>query len=315
MSDSYLQNLTLLLAEGAARLDEPLRRRHTQFLLGCQAADGGFPGRDGPSDLYYTAFGLRGLAVLGQLDGLPARRAAGYLQSRLAGHVPLVDVLSLIYAASLLELAAGIAVFEGALPNWRAALAQELERFRRPDGGYAKSDQGEMSSLYHTFLVVLCYQLLEQPLAGASQLAAFVASRRRDDGGFVEFAPMRTSGTNPTAAGVALLRLLNACDEETRAAAGDFLAAMQTEEGGFRANGQIPLADLLSTFTALASLADLELLHLADLPAAAAYVRALEQPGGGFSAGTWDPGVDVEYTFYGLGSLALLETADGRTGR
>lgn len=310
-----MQRLTLLLAEGAARLEEPLRYRHAQFLLGCQSADGGFPGRAGNSDLYYTAFALRGLAVLGQLEGEPARRAAAYLRSRLTGEVPLVDVLSLIYAASLLELAAGIPVFESASADWPLALARELERFRRSDGGYAKTDQGEMSSLYHTFLVVLCYQLLDQPLADPDRLAAFAISRRRVDGGFVEFAPMRTSGTNPTAAGVAILRILNACDDETRAAAANFLVGMQSDEGGFRASGQVPLADLLSTFTALASLADLGMLHLADLRQAAAYVRALERPNGGFSGGTWDAGVDVEYTFYGLGSLALLETADGRPGR
>lgn len=315
MSSSYLEKLTLFLAEGAARLDEPLRQRHAQYLLRCQSPDGGFPGREGASDLYYTAFALRGLAVLGQLHGEPARRAAGYLQSRLAGEVPLVDVLSLIYAGSLLELAAGITVFDGAAVDWRAALARELERFRRADGGYAKTDQGEMSSLYHTFLVVLCYQLLDQPIVDPQRLAAFVASRQRDDGGFVEFAPMRTSGTNPTAAGVALLRLLDACDQPTRTAAGNFLAAMQTEEGGFRANGQIPLADLLSTFTALASLVELDLLHLVDLERAAAFVRGLERQSGGFPGGVWDAGVDVEYTFYGVGSLALLHTAHGRTDR
>jgi geranylgeranyl transferase type-2 subunit beta len=315
VSDSYLQNLTLLLAEGAARLEEPLRQRHAQYLLDHQSADGGFPGREGASDLYYTAFALRGLAILGRLDDQPARRAADYLRSRLTGEVPLVDVLSLVYAASLLELAAGIAVFENAAPDWRPALARELERFRRPDGGYAKTDQGEMSSLYHTFLVVLCYQLLEQPLVEPQRLAAFVTSRRRDDGGFVEFAPMRTSGTNPTAAAVALLRLLHAGDDDMRADAGAFLARMQTDEGGFRANHQIPLADLLSTFTALASLAELGMLHLANLASAAAYVRALERPEGGFPGGAWDAGADVEYTFYGLGSLALLETADGRADR
>ena len=36
----------------------------------------------------------------------------------------------------------------------------------------------------------------------------FLKSRRREDGGFVEIAPMRRSGTNPTAAAVGLFQLL-----------------------------------------------------------------------------------------------------------
>ena len=40
------------------------RRRHTDYLTAAQNPDGGFPGREGGSDLYYTGFALRSLAVL-----------------------------------------------------------------------------------------------------------------------------------------------------------------------------------------------------------------------------------------------------------
>ena len=116
---------------------------------------------------------------------------------------------------------------------------------------------------------------------------------------------MRDGGTNPTAAAVGLLRMLDALDESTRTAAVQFLAGMQTDEGGLRANTKIPVADLLSTFTGLVALADLDALSAIDTGAVMRFAKSLEQPDGGFRGGIWDDTADVEYTFYGLGTLAL----------
>ena len=66
MSD-YLQDLNERLAAGIARLPEATRHRHAQFLASKQNPDGGFPDREGGSDLYYTGFALRGLSVLDAL--------------------------------------------------------------------------------------------------------------------------------------------------------------------------------------------------------------------------------------------------------
>ncbi len=61
---------------------------------------------------------------------------------------------------------------------------------------------------------------------------------------------MKRSGTNPTAAGVGVLQMLNAFDDATKERVATFLAALPSSfEGGFRANDRIPVADLLSTFT------------------------------------------------------------------
>ncbi|MCA9222003.1 MAG: geranyl transferase, partial [Planctomycetales bacterium] len=56
---TYLENLTIRLATGVAELPEPVRQRHVQYLLSAQQTDGGFAGREGDSDLYYTGFALR----------------------------------------------------------------------------------------------------------------------------------------------------------------------------------------------------------------------------------------------------------------
>jgi geranylgeranyl transferase type-2 subunit beta len=213
--------------------------------------------------------------------------------------------LSLVYGGMLLD-AVGIDIFAESHPQWREQVSAALERFRRPDGGYAKTDEGQSSSTYHTFLVVICNQLIGRPIVEPQKILEFVRSRRRDDGGFVEIGPMTRSGTNPSAAAAALLRILDGYDAPTREALVDYLVENQTDEGGFRANTRIPAADVLSTFTALLTLSDLGELDAIDVDAARRYVKSMELETGGFLGGEWDEATDCEYTFYGLGGLGLL---------
>jgi geranylgeranyl transferase type-2 subunit beta len=301
----YLESLTLRLATGLESLSSESRQRHAEFLKRFQLADGGFRGREGGSDLYYTGFALRGLALLGHLEGAVAQQAAGYLRQQLRREVPMVDFLSLLYGAALVNLSAGIDIFADSSTDWRKNVSAALERFRRDDGGYAKTDEGAISSLYHTFLVVLSQQLIEQPIVEPKRIGDFVRSRHRDDGGFVEMPQMKRSGTNPTAAAIGLLRILDALDADRRTATIDFLAEMQTDEGGLLANTRIPIADLLSTFTGYLTLCDLDAAGEVDALAIRRYANQLELPDGGFLGAVWDNTADVEYTFYGLGTLAL----------
>ncbi|HEX4130319.1 MAG TPA: prenyltransferase/squalene oxidase repeat-containing protein [Pirellulales bacterium] len=309
---SYLAELTLRLAGGVSRLDEATRSRHASWLVAQQRDDGGFAGRDGPSDLYYTGFALRSLALCGVLDGSVAQRAAAYLQANLRRQVPIIDFLSLVYGAMLLEASAGIDVFAASAPGWREAVATELERFRRADGGYAKTDEGQSSSTYYTFLMLVCNELIGRAPIEPARLVEFVRSRQRADSGFVELGPMQTSGTNPTAAAIGALKLLGALDDATRQTTAEFLLDMQTDEGGLRANTRIAIADVLSTFTGLLTLGELDALRDVDLPAASRYVREVESTEGGFRGAAWDDAVDVEYTFYGLAALALIKNEQER---
>jgi geranylgeranyl transferase type-2 subunit beta len=304
----YLARLTLRLADGTSRLSDETRERHAGFLASQQLPDGGFPGRDGPSDLYYTGFALRGLAILGALDGSLAERATSFLRGRLTEKTTLVDLASLVMGGILMETATGGDPFAEANPRWRDAMAEALEGFRRDDGGYAKAAEGGVSSTYYTFLVLICRELIERPPPRPADLVRFLYSRRQEDGGFLEISAMKRSGTNPTAAAVASLSLLDALTDDAAASAAEFLGSMQTEEGGLRANTRIPIADMLSTFTGLVSLVDLGATGAIDLPAVRRFALELELPSGGFHAALWDPGFDAEYSFYGLGTLALLAT-------
>lgn len=302
----YLPQLTLRLSAGLGRLKAEVRARHTQYLLTAQQADGGFAGREGGSDLYYTGFALRGLAILGALEGDVARRAAEFLHSRLGNRESIVDFFSLIYGAMLVESAAGIDIFAQAPANWRDSVADFLHTLRRPDGGFAKGTAGAASSTYHTFLVLLCLELIERPVPEPEKIIAFLRTQAAEEGGFREIRASKRAGTNPTAAAIATLKMLDTLDEDTRLDTIDFLADMQTDEGGLRANTRIPIADLLSTFTGLLTLEDLGGLDEIEISAVRKFVAELEQPGGGFHGAAWDPAHDVEYSFYGLGCLALL---------
>ena len=304
----YWQDLTQRLTIGARKLPDELCRRQGAYLVARQNRDGGFGGREGPSDCYYTGFALRGLGLLGMLEQSTAERATGFLWTWIGRDLSSIDFLSLVMSAVLLEAEQGIDVFSKAGRSRRQIVLEVSERFRREDGGYAKSQGSLRGSTYHTFLHVICRQLAGVSLIDPARNVEFIRSRRRDDGGFVEVDRADHGGTNPTSAAVALLLMLGAMDQPTRQGVVDFLAKMQNEEGGLRASARVPLADLLSTFTGVTALADLRRPDAIRPEAALQYVQALEQAGGGFRGGAWDDASDVEYTFYGLGALALLGT-------
>jgi geranylgeranyl transferase type-2 subunit beta len=275
-------------------------------MLDRQQPDGGFTGREGNSDLYYSGFGLRSLAVLGELKDNIATKSAEFLRGRLTGHESIVDFLSLMYSARLLAFLNDIDIFEGVTTDWRSAVVDKLNALRRDDGGFAKGEEGHASSTYHTFLVMICLELLDAKVPQPEKIVEFLKSQNMEEGGFREIRVSKRAGTNPTAAAVATLRMLDALDEELSEGAIDFLCEMQNDEGGFRANTRIPIADLLSTFTSIVALRDLNALGEIDKPHALKYAKGLEGEEGGFLGAAWDEKYDVEYTFYGLGTIALL---------
>lgn len=303
---TYLQELTVRLATGLGRLDEAVRTRHTEYLLAAQKDDGGFGGRQGDSDLYYTSFALRGLSILGELYGPVAEKAARFLQQQISSKQSVVDFFSLFYAGQLLKVSAGLDIFAGFDRGWEDNVATFLDSLRRDDGGYAKAPEGHAGSTYNTFLVLLVYQLIEKEIPNPDRILGFLNSRMAEDGGWHEIRASKRAGTNPSAAAAATIRILGEMDEDTRELTLDFICDMQTDEGGLRANTRIPIADLLSSFTGSLTLVDLDSLHEIDVEALRRFVYSLELPDGGFQAAAWDESHDVEYTFYGLGCRALL---------
>lgn len=305
--DPYLQRLTARLVDGLDRLPEEWRQRHIDWLRSRQNPDGGFSGREGGSDLYYTGFALRSLAVLQGLNPALCTRTANFLRQKMGEPASVIDFFSLLVSCFLVPIGGGPDVLADVPADWPERSARMLESFRTSDGGYAKAQGAASGSTYHSFLVMLALELVDKQVPRVEDLVKFVKSRRRHDGGYVEIAPMRRSGTNPTAASIGILQMTNALDAEAREAVIEFLVQLPSEfEGGIRANDRIPAADLLSTFTGSWTMAQLDALDRLDVAALREYAESCEVPTGGFRGGLWDDGIDVEYTFYGLGVLGLL---------
>lgn len=307
MSVPYLQDLTLRLALGAAQLDPSLRERHATWLRSQQTPAGGFAGREGDSDPYYTAFALRALWVLGELDPGTGSAAAAFLRQRLTHRESIIDLISLIFAAAICEMAVGDVVLTDENDTWRQNVASLLASLRTDDGGFAKTPEGRAGSTYQTFLSVLCYELIEQPIPDIDQIEAFLASQRHPDGGYLEIRAAKRPGVNPTAAAIGTLRALDRLSHIDAEPVARFLSEMQSDEGGLTANTRIPFADLLSSFTGLLTLADLDAVAAVNLEAINRYALSMQSPDGGFYGFALDQTADVEYSFYGIATLSLCQ--------
>ena len=96
---AYLGDLSIRLAGGATAFSDEFRRRHVAHLAEASNPDGGYSGRQGGSDAYYTSFALRGLAMLGGLDAEISGRAAAFLQSRHTEKMSSIDFFSWLFSA------------------------------------------------------------------------------------------------------------------------------------------------------------------------------------------------------------------------
>jgi geranylgeranyl transferase type-2 subunit beta len=306
MDEPYLARLTVALIDGVEQLDPARRDRHAAFVRSKQQPDGGFPGREGGSDLYYTGFALRTLAVLQSLSPEICEPCGAFLKSRMTQPAGVVDFFSLLVSCYLVPVGGGPDLLSSAPADWKDRVGGVLESCRTPDGGYGKVPGAHAGSTYTSFLLALAYQLLDRPIPAPDRLASFIRGRLRDDGGFVEIAQMKRSGTNPTAAGIGTLQILGQLTSADADSVTELLARLPSpHEGGYRANDRIPVADLLSTFTATWTLHQLGCGDAVDWRRVLTYVESLEQPRGGFTGGLWDESPDIEYTFYGLGTLGL----------
>jgi len=315
----YLVQLGETIRTGLLSLPTEAVERHAAFFRSRQTSDGGFSGRDvdlngnplfedgTQSDLYYTSFALRGLFSLGRVDEQTGQRAARFLTSPAGQPRSIVDLISWLSAGFILQLSTGIDLLQAAATDWPQQLADQFELCRTADGGYAKNPSGGSGSTYHSFLIVCCYELLNLPIRDPDRLLDFVRQRQRDDGGFVEIAPMRQSGTNPTAAAVALLKILNGLDDSIAQQVLEFLEEVRGDDGGYQANTRIPFSDMLSTFTGIVTSLDLNRPEAIAWKRGQRFLKELQSPQGGYLAAAWDHSPDVEYSFYGLGTRGLLE--------
>jgi geranylgeranyl transferase type-2 subunit beta len=303
----YLFSLADRVSRGLRGLAPERLARHREFIISQQTETGGFRGREGDADLYYTGFAVRALAVSGGLDSGCRDQVTSYLATINPSGLGVIDLLSWLYSALVVQASGGRDLLEDTSADFADQISLSIEKHRTSDGGYAKSSEGALGSTYQSFLVALTYELLGRKMPRRNAMVQFLFDRQRDDGGFVEIAPMRRSGTNPTAAAVALLNQLQAMDDDISDDVVGFLTDVVSAEGGFQANTRIPFADGLSTFTGLLTAHDLKRRDLISPDRILHWVNtSLEVPTGGSRGASWDQQADVEYSFYGLGILGLL---------
>lgn len=261
------------LHAGAAALKLDTR----QAVLDRRSQDGGFRGRRGGSELWYTDFAIRALDLCG---GTPPRVLAGvrdWLQSLPPPGRP-VEFLN-----------------QNALRR----------RLRLPRLGPARPSG---VSAYETFCWAMAASLAGTRIRPAD--VGLLLDLRRD-GGFAEHPAGRLAQANATAAAIVSLRLAGCLDGGVREAASGFLAGLQGADGGVRAHGEAGAGDLLSSFTAYWALSFTDAegrLRPGDL---GRFVAGLRLPDGGFAAAAGDLESDPEYAFYGVGLLSLLRHRAG----
>jgi len=154
-------------------------------------------------------------------------------------------------------------------------------------------------------LTAIFYELLGESERIRTIPVEPILERRRSDGGFVELPPLQYSGTNPTAAAVGFLTLLEfplPAKEQTV----EFFCRCQQHTGGFQAHARIPIPDLLSSFSALTALHDLGAADQVNRSALRNFLTKLHSPDGGFFGMLLDQQSDVEYTFYGMALEAMV---------
>jgi geranylgeranyl transferase type-2 subunit beta len=289
------------IREGLEELPARFVRRQAAFLRKAQARDGGFPGRRGGSDLYYTSFGLRLADVVAPDEEDLRAGVSGWLQRRGARVDDAVDCLCLLDSLHILSRYGDD---PAEMPEQAAATVPAALEARRTEGGWAK-EAGGPASVYHTFLSDICYLRLALDLPEQEAIISMVRGRQQPDGGFADL-PEGGSGVNPTAAAVDLLWRRQALEQPVADAAASYIASMQTPEGGLAASRGAPCADLLSTFTGAVALGRTGIPDELKLAPLGKYVKKLAAWRGGFRGALPDTERDVEYTWYGVGLAGLL---------
>ena len=122
------------LARGLDQVAADRILRHRQFIQTQQMPDGGFRGREGESDLYYTGFAVRALAVSGGIDDKTRDAVGSFLEPTDPLRLNVIDLLSWLYSALVVQAAGGQAPpfpQEHSFVAFQTLYAQETSKTKR----------------------------------------------------------------------------------------------------------------------------------------------------------------------------------------
>lgn len=300
---------------GAGTLAPEARDEIVGFVRSRRQADGGYVGRGGGSDLYYSSFALGVLFAMGSAGAVDAWRDDVPESPAFAGAT--VENLDLVHLACLLRcrLMLGAASAAPSGPGWRLAwFRKAAARTLLGAAGYdrmalalqARAWRSGRDTVYSAFLTLQAFEDLGLRAPQHDEMVPRILAAQAPCGGFADSAGAVAATTTVTAAAVVSLQQLGAPVPVT---AVDWLLARQQARGGFTvAVAAAPLPDLLSTA------AGLQALRAAGIAVAAPqrlahrdFIQGLWDESGGFCGYALDDTPDVEFTFYALLALGLLE--------
>ena len=252
--------------------------------------------RAGKPDLYYTIFAIGGSLALDAT--WPVVRTREWLATFGDG-----EQLDLVHLGALARCWA-----ETGLDRMPKGLVERIlaniERFRKPDGGYDASPHAQHGTAYGAFVALGAWQDLGRTPPRLLDLVRCFKHLETPDHAWSNQPGMPVGALNATAGAVTLIRHLGFPVNQS---VGDWLLAQAHPQGGFKATPQAPIPDLLSTATALHALSAMEVripskIHEGCLD----FLDTLWSAEGGFHGHWADDYLDSEYTFYGLLALGHL---------
>ena len=260
--------------------------------------DGGFAGRDGKSDLYYTSFAIDALTAL--QVALPEDQLGSFLRGKLRewGDLDFVHLCCLARCFSALQN-------EKAPADELAPVWDGIESYRTADGGYNQARGSSGASAYACFLAFGAYGDHGLQIPKEEGVRAAIESLRKDEGAWANDALLPVANVPATAAAISLCRNLQIpVGEET----GHWILkeCFQPASGGIVPFPGAPLPDLLSTAVGLHALDGLQVGFQAQKESMLDFVDSLWTNQGGFHGSWEDDELDIEYTYYGLLALGHL---------
>jgi hypothetical protein len=252
--------------------------------------------RDGKPDLYYTIFAMAGALALDV--PLPFDRTRAWLLSFKEG-----ANLDLVHLGALARCWAEIG--RAGLPEGLdERILENIERFRKADGGYDVDPKLSHGTAYGAFIALGAWQDLDRTPPRLLDLVRCFKHLESSDGAWSNRPGMNVGALNATAGAVTLIRNLGFPVNQSVA---DWLLAQAHPQGGFKASPTAPIPDLLSTATALHALSAMDCRIPSDLHEHCLdFVDTLWDAAGGFHGNWTDDVLDPEYTFYGLLALGHL---------
>jgi len=247
--------------------------------------DGGFRGRDGKSDLYYTSFGIDCLCSLD--CEIPKDIILSYLKNCCTA-----DALDLVHFASLVR----------SLENIESKSSPKILQGRISDSLKRFAKQRPRSA-YDFFFTVALYQDLGFDIPEPEAIAEMILSLESADRGFVNDLNVYAGSVPATAAALVVLHYLG---KDAPARTIDWLFDRVSSSGGFTAVPNAPVADLLSTATAVFALKTIGVPLDSITESTLDFVDMLWDTRGGFHGNIYDQALDCEYTFYGLLAIGAV---------